>query len=186
MFPVFIVQMFFSVFAYIWLLIILELISPRRVEVWEAGATLGFIPVLVIASFIAEKGLCNNICTHDQEDEKKIVEDMKGVSITKNDFFKGSQNIRSPNFLKFSLDNKITNENMREFFKEMRKTGVTEEEAAKVAAAKIADSKPKSRMFYKIGASREMAGGKKVDPRKNMSERLKVSFMNLVCEKKEI
>ena len=50
-FSVFIVTMFFSIFAYIWLLIILVASSPARVEVWEAGATLAFIPVIILVSF---------------------------------------------------------------------------------------------------------------------------------------
>ena len=53
---------------------------------------------------------------------------------------------------------------------------LTDEEAAKLAASKIADSKPKSRMYYKIGASREMAGGRKVDPKARMSDKLKGSY----------
>ena len=56
---------------------------------------------------------------------------------------------------------------------------LTDEEAAKIAASKIADSKPKSRMYYKIGASREMAGGKKVDPKSRMSDKLKESYASL-------
>ena len=72
---------------------------------------------------------------------------------------------------------KVTKENMADFIKEMKKTGLTDEEAAQLAASKIADSKPKSRMYYKIGASREMAGGKKVDPKANMSDKLKVCFL---------
>ena len=55
-FSVFIVTMFFSLFAYVWLLIILVGSSPYRVEVWEAGATLGFIPVIILFSYAAEKG----------------------------------------------------------------------------------------------------------------------------------
>lgn len=70
---------------------------------------------------------------------------------------------------------KVTKENMTEFIKEMKKAGLTDEEASMMAASKIADSKPKSRMYYKIGASREMAGGKKVDPKAHMSEKLKVN-----------
>ena len=53
---------------------------------------------------------------------------------------------------------------------------LTDEEAAQLAASRIADSKPKSRMYYKIGASREMAGGKKVDPRARMSDKLKGTY----------
>ena len=71
---------------------------------------------------------------------------------------------------------KVTKENMTEFIKEMKKAGLTDEEASIMAASKIADSKPKSRMYYKIGASREMAGGKKVDPKAHMSDKLKVNL----------
>ena len=38
-------------FAYIWLLIILVVHSPNKVEVWEAALTLAFIPVVVFASW---------------------------------------------------------------------------------------------------------------------------------------
>ena len=77
---------------------------------------------------------------------------------------------------------KVTKENMTEFIKEMKKAGLTDEEASIMAASKIADSKPKSRMYYKIGASREMAGGKKVDPKAHMSDKLKVNLTNYCHE----
>ena len=78
--------------------------------------------------------------------------------------------------LEYFQGGKVTKENMTEFMKELKKAdaNLTDEEAAQIAASKIADSKPKSRMYYKIGASREMAGGKKVDPKANMSDKLKV------------
>ena len=71
---------------------------------------------------------------------------------------------------------------MTEFMKQIKKANadLTDEEAAQIAASKIADSKPKSRMYYKIGASREMAGGKKVDPKANMSDKLKVMFKFMI------
>ena len=77
---------------------------------------------------------------------------------------------------------KVTKENMTEFMKQIKKANadLTDEEAAQIAASKIADSKPKSRMYYKIGASREMAGGKKVDPKANMSDKLKVMMMFII------
>ena len=67
--------MVFSVFAYLWLLVILVLVSPMKViytqntptvrslryqvEVWEAGATLSFLPVVAFLSWYAEKGNLN-------------------------------------------------------------------------------------------------------------------------------
>ena len=71
--PVFIVTVFFSLFAYVWLLIILTAITPQKVsssfhssdslisallhykvDVWEAVVTLLFLPLLAVASVLAE------------------------------------------------------------------------------------------------------------------------------------
>ena len=51
--------MIFSVFAYLWLLVILVVNTPMKVEVWEAAATLFFIPVVVFLTWYAEKGNLN-------------------------------------------------------------------------------------------------------------------------------
>ena len=175
-FSVFIVTMFFSIFAYVWMLIILVVTSPYRVEVWEAGATLGFIPILILSSYMAEKGWLDCL----------FCQNRKSGKVTVKSFF---QIIHSPHKVK-DMENgdvpsgekeyfeggKVTKENMTEFIKEMKKAGLTDEEASIMAASKIADSKPKSRMYYKIGASREMAGGKKVDPKAHMSDKLKVNL----------
>jgi solute carrier family 8 (sodium/calcium exchanger) len=49
----------FSLFAYIWLLIILDYSSPNIVESWEAFVTLLFLPVLVLSAWWADR---NFIC----------------------------------------------------------------------------------------------------------------------------
>ena len=51
----FLTTAFFSLFAYTWLMIILSVSSPQRVEVWEAGVTLGLFPLLCLVTFIVEK-----------------------------------------------------------------------------------------------------------------------------------
>ena len=81
---------------------------------------------------------------------------------------------------------KATEKTMVEFMKEIKKiSDVTDEEAAQMAASKIADSKPKSRMYYKIGATRAMAGSKRIDPKANMSDKLK-GLYGVLVEGKEI
>ena len=55
-YPVFVVTMFWSLFAYIWLFIILVLSSGSRVEIWEAAVTIAFIPVVTLTTWMAEKG----------------------------------------------------------------------------------------------------------------------------------
>uniref|UniRef100_A0A8C6TKM3 Solute carrier family 8 member 2a n=1 Tax=Neogobius melanostomus TaxID=47308 RepID=A0A8C6TKM3_9GOBI len=54
---VFFITSFWSIFAYIWLYLILAVISPGIVEVWEAIVTLCYFPVCVILAWIADRRL---------------------------------------------------------------------------------------------------------------------------------
>ncbi|XP_016318097.1 sodium/calcium exchanger 2-like isoform X2 [Sinocyclocheilus anshuiensis] len=54
---VFFITAFWSIFAYIWLYLILAIISPGVVEVWEALVTLCYFPVCVILAWIADRRL---------------------------------------------------------------------------------------------------------------------------------
>ncbi|XP_067350979.1 sodium/calcium exchanger 2a isoform X1 [Channa argus] len=54
---VFFITAFWSIFAYIWLYLILAVISPGIVEVWEAIVTLLYFPVCVILAWIADRRL---------------------------------------------------------------------------------------------------------------------------------
>jgi len=53
---VFIITASTSVLAYLWLVVILQMISPNKVDLWEACLTLGFFPILVVMAFLADKG----------------------------------------------------------------------------------------------------------------------------------
>ena len=52
---VFAVTAVFSVVAYLWLLIIVVVVSPGEVHIWEAVVTLAMFPALVLIAWIAEK-----------------------------------------------------------------------------------------------------------------------------------
>ncbi|XP_069017148.1 sodium/calcium exchanger 2b [Embiotoca jacksoni] len=54
---VFFITAFWSIFAYIWLYLILSVITPGVVEVWEALVTLLYFPVCVILAWIADRRL---------------------------------------------------------------------------------------------------------------------------------
>uniref|UniRef100_A0A672KPP4 Sodium/calcium exchanger 2-like n=1 Tax=Sinocyclocheilus grahami TaxID=75366 RepID=A0A672KPP4_SINGR len=54
---VFFITAFWSIFAYIWLYLILAIISSPVVEVWEALVTLCYFPVCVILAWIADRRL---------------------------------------------------------------------------------------------------------------------------------
>ena len=56
MIVVFGITAFFSIFAYIWLLVILKLSTPNVVDLWEAIITFLFFPILVVLAYCADKG----------------------------------------------------------------------------------------------------------------------------------
>ncbi len=58
-----------SVFAYVWLIIILVLISPDYVELWEAVLTLLFFPMMVVIAYIADRDFCTRRKVDDSEVE---------------------------------------------------------------------------------------------------------------------
>ncbi|XP_041090432.1 sodium/calcium exchanger 2-like [Polyodon spathula] len=54
---VFFITASWSIFAYIWLYLILAVISPGVVKVWEALLTLSFFPVCVLLAWVADRRL---------------------------------------------------------------------------------------------------------------------------------
>ena len=58
---VFYITSFFSVFAYIWLYLIVDQISPNEILVWEGVVTILFFPCMVGLALLADKGqVCGN------------------------------------------------------------------------------------------------------------------------------
>ena len=71
-FVVFCITASFSLFAYIWLVIVLMVSSPNKVEVWEAVLTFLFFPILVCTAYVADKGYFNKLlCKKGQEESDK-------------------------------------------------------------------------------------------------------------------
>merc|ERR1719346_222772 len=67
------------------------------------------------------------------------------------------------------------------FIKDIKKnTKLSDEDAAILAASKIIDSKPHSRMWYRIGAVRNITGGRKTDPSTKMTEKLKIGMAEVL------
>jgi len=49
----------FSLLSYFWLVIVLQLVSPDKVEPWEAIATFAQFPVLIVMAYVVDRGWCN-------------------------------------------------------------------------------------------------------------------------------
>lgn len=55
-FGVFLITSIWSLFAYIWLLIVVKWSSPDVIELWEALVTLLFFPLLVVTAWLQDRG----------------------------------------------------------------------------------------------------------------------------------
>jgi len=61
-----------SVFAYLWLVIILALITPNVVDIWEGVLTFLFFPILLVVAFVADIGMFSGGATH-----AKLLEELR-------------------------------------------------------------------------------------------------------------
>jgi len=134
--PVFAVTATFSVLAYLWLLIIVVVISKDVVDIWEGLVTFLMFPVLVGLAFAADKGMFSR-------GEKPNMS--KGLS-------KGTR-----------LFDDMTVEELQKAEMKIQKAygmELSDEDVAKLLAKDI--DQHKSKAAYFVGARRGLFGGKRV------------------------
>merc|ERR1719157_338115 len=167
---VFGITAFFSVFAYVWLLIILKVSSPNVVSIWEAVLTFLMFPILVIVSYFGDKGWLDFLmCKPCTKSGMEVMDKQRQIELgTVNP---AEEMLRTQDYFK---NGQLDKNGLVKFIKDVKKnTKLSDEDAAVLAASKIVDSKPHSRMWYRIGAVRNMTGGRKTQPATKMSDKLK-------------
>uniref|UniRef100_A0A1B6E8E5 Calx-beta domain-containing protein n=1 Tax=Clastoptera arizonana TaxID=38151 RepID=A0A1B6E8E5_9HEMI len=154
-FKVFVVTALFSFLAYIWLLIILKVITPDVVDLWEATVTFIFFPILTFFAYSADKGWCGIDVLRQNRNKRQLElgplkgEESEKMTVEKN-FFK---------------EGKLDRDNLARFVKEVKKfPGLTDEDAAVLAASKLINAQPHSAMWYRIGTIRNLSGGRRMEP----------------------
>merc|ERR550525_575262 len=168
-FPVFIITSFFSVFAYIWIVIVLVVSTPDKVDLWEAVVTFLFFPVLVVIAFFADKGHFNKIFCQGEEMAQEMGEEQLELGP-----MAGESQGMLPSEESFFKNGRVNKEALVDFIKTIKKnTNLSDEDAAIMAASKVVDSRPKSKMWYRINATRNMTGGRKIQPTFKMNDKLK-------------
>ncbi|KAL5018651.1 hypothetical protein ScPMuIL_004373 [Solemya velum] len=136
---VFALTAFFSIFAYLWLIIILVAITPDYVDLWEAIVTLLMFPILVVLAYILDKNFCGK--PEDQMAEKLALDGEKNDGESeKNAVLKVLKRLR-------------------------HERDVTEDDMARIAAFIMADEQSHDRGWYRINATRELTGGAKLAPK---------------------
>uniref|UniRef100_H3D9V1 Solute carrier family 8 member 2b n=1 Tax=Tetraodon nigroviridis TaxID=99883 RepID=H3D9V1_TETNG len=173
---VFFITAFWSIFAYIWLYLILSVMTPGVVEVWEALVTLLFFPVCVILAWIADRRLLfyKYMGKHYRADKRHgIVVETEG-DLTPNkggmemiDVTAGgaANNINMPNSNSATMveSSKELDESRREVIRILKELKQKYPEKELDQLVELANyyallHQQKSRAFYRIQATRMMIG----------------------------
>ncbi|KAG2469164.1 NAC1 protein, partial [Polypterus senegalus] len=171
---VFFVTAAWSIFAYIWLYLILSVFSPGVVDVWEAVLTFMFFPLCVIQAWIADRRLLFYKYVHKRYRADKhrgiIIETEGDGPFTKMDIEMDGQVVNShkevlDGMLSLADDNnKIQEEearrDMARTLKELKQKHPDKdmEQLIEMANYHVLVQQQKSRAFYRIQATRMMIG----------------------------
>ncbi|XP_078592714.1 sodium/calcium exchanger 3-like isoform X1 [Branchiostoma floridae x Branchiostoma japonicum] len=156
---VFIVTASWSLFAYLWLFLILAVISPRVVDVWEGIVTLAFFPVCVLIAYVADRRLLFYKYLDKRyraSRSKKVIVASEGGDMELAE--KGGEDDLADGDLPYGVgDNK---REIQELLKDLRRKhpDADMDTLMEKANYELLNSGPKSRAFYRIQATRKMTG----------------------------
>lgn len=180
-FVVFCITAATSVLAYVWLVIILVVNSANKVEIWEAVLTFLFFPILVCIAYAADKGYLDALFC--KKDVNKLTNKQQQIELGNAQAGESEGMLHNKECFK---DGRVDREALKGFIKDIKKnTKLSDEDAAVIAASKIVDSQPKSRMWYRIGATRNLTGGRKIMPSMRMSDQVRQVY-DAINEEKEL
>ncbi|XP_061599648.1 sodium/calcium exchanger 3 isoform X2 [Cololabis saira] len=184
---VFFVTAGWSIFAYIWLYMILAVFSPNVVQVWEGLVTLAFFPICVILAWVADRRLLFYRFMH----KKYRVDKHRGVVMeTETDRSKGIEmdgKMVNSHFMDGGaasnlmglVENREVDESRRDMIrilKDLKQKHPEKEldQLVEMANYHALSHQQKSRAFYRIQATRMMTGAGNI-LKKHVAEQAKRS-----------
>ncbi|XP_059214818.1 sodium/calcium exchanger 1b isoform X2 [Centropristis striata] len=173
---VFFVTATWSIFAYIWLYLILSVISPGVVQVWEALLTFFFFPICVLFAWVADRRLLfykyvykryrtgkqRGMIIETEGDRplpSKVDIEMDGKMLNSHgvDFLDGPLGL---DIDEKDLDEEETRRDMAKILKELKQKHPDKEveQLIELANYQVLSQQQKSRAFYRCQATRLMTG----------------------------
>ncbi|KAG8013014.1 Sodium/calcium exchanger 2, partial [Nibea albiflora] len=184
---VFFVTAGWSIFAYIWLYMILAVFSPNEVQVWEGLLTLAFFPICVLLAWVADRRLLFYKFMHkkyrtdkhrgviiETETERSKGIEMDGKMVNSH-FMDGSA---ASNLIGL-IESKEVDESRRDMIrilKDLKQKHPEKEmdQLVEMANYYALSHQQKSRAFYRIQATRMMTGAGNI-LKKHVAEQAKKS-----------
>ncbi|XP_072929703.1 sodium/calcium exchanger Calx [Epargyreus clarus] len=178
---VFIVTATWSVFAYVWLYLILAVISPREVEVWEGAITFLFFPATVITAYIADRRLLvyKYLKKGYRVNERGVIVEVEGDGSVEMALKPGDD------FASDDEEGRELEKSRKEYvavLRDLRRQHPDEdlETVERMALETLMARGPKSRAFYRVAATRKMTGGG--DFSRKISERAQSDLSEVKAE----
>ncbi|XP_045502939.1 sodium/calcium exchanger 3 isoform X1 [Colias croceus] len=176
---VFLVTATWSVFAYVWLYLILAVISPSEVEVWEGAVTFLFFPATVLTAYIADRRLLvyKYLKKGYRVNERGVIVEGEGD---------GSVEMAlKPCEFGDDEEGRELEKSRKEYIsvlRDLRKQHPEEdlETVERMALETLMSRGPKSRAFYRVAATRKMTGGG--DFSRKISERAQSDLSEVKAE----
>lgn len=173
---VFFVTMTWSVFAYIWLYLILVIFSPGVIDVWEGLVTFMFFPATVLTAYIADRQflIYKYMSKKYHMNKRNVIVGGEGGEDVEMGMTK-TNHLPDGNVKAYEEE---PSDEIREFeehrmqyiqiLRELRRKhpDATMEDIEMMAREEILDRGPKSRAYYRIQATRKLMGGTNLMKRK--------------------
>lgn len=145
---VFFVTATWSVFAYVWLYLILAHISPGVVEVWEGLVTFAFFPLTVFTAYAADRRMYKMIKKDYRMNQRGVIIQAEAVEFGNNELMEFDD---------------VHEEIKRDYIvtlKELRNQHPNCDlgQLERMAHEMLLNKGPKSRAFYRIQATRKITG----------------------------
>ncbi|XP_037910119.1 sodium/calcium exchanger 1-like isoform X3 [Hermetia illucens] len=180
-----------SVFAYIWLYLILAQFSPGRVEVWEGLLTFSFFPMTVLSAYIADRRLLlyKYLDKNYRMNKRGVVVSAEGDAVLE-------MNNREDGIKTLEENGGVVTEDMKDFeearreyirtLKQLRKTYPQNdlEQLEMMAQEQMINKGHKSRAFYRIQATRKMMGSGNI--MKKIQERAQSDLSEIKAELQKV
>ncbi|XP_063367337.1 sodium/calcium exchanger 3 isoform X3 [Cydia amplana] len=178
---VFLVTATWSIFAYVWLYLILAVISPNEVEVWEGTVTFLFFPATVMTAYIADRRLLvyKYLKKGYRVNERGVIVEAEGDGSVEMALKPGDD------FASDDDEGREVEKSRRDYvavLRELRRQHPEEdlETVERMALETLMSKGPKSRAFYRVAATRKMTGGG--DFSRKISERAQSDLSEVKAE----
>lgn len=182
---VFFVTATWSVFAYVWLYLILSVFSPGELEVWEGLLTFTFFPATVLTAWVADRRLLiyKYLNKKYRINKRGVVVQVEGGDNSvemelKEDGMKSMEDGMTDGVKEFEEHRKEYISTLKELRKQYPQSDLEQIEC--MAHELLLNKGPKSRAFYRVQATRKMMGSGNI--MRKISERAQSDLSEVKAE----